>query len=375
MRNTMRGMESLQREARSRSWAWSALLWTGVALFDATQTVVVMHSEGMHHNWTSLFVTDFFSFLPWFAATPFVLKLGRRYPLTHLTPFSNWFVHLTACFSVGAVYSMWTAGFQRALNPYAYPDPKPYLELWRSVFYNGLLSHVILYGVILMVGQMLDSREKIARQQTETAKLNEALSQAQLDVLRKQIEPHFLFNTLNSIAGLVREERNQDAVRMIAGLSDCLRRVLDGSQKQEVTLGEEMEFLEKYLDIQKARFADRLDVRVEVAQELYQAQVPSLILQPMVENAIQHGIARRVRGGSIRVGASQFDGVLVLRVYNDGPSLPADWEGTRSGIGIPNVRSRLQSLYGSASGLQIRNHDQGVEVCLTVPFRESHESQ
>jgi LytS/YehU family sensor histidine kinase len=142
-----------------------------------------------------------------------------------------------------------------------------------------------------------------------------------------------------------------------------------------VTLGEEMEFLEKYLDIQKARFADRLDVRVEVAQELYQAQVPSLILQPMVENAIEHGIAHRVRGGSIRVGASEFDGVLVLRVYNDGPSLPADWERSRSGIGIPNVRSRLQSLYGSASGLQIRNQDQGVEVCLTVPFRESHESQ
>jgi len=234
-----------------------------------------------------------------------------------------------------------------------------------------LLSHVVLYGLILIVGQMLDSREKLAHQQTETAKLNEALSQAQLDALRRQIEPHFLFNTLNSIAGLVREERNEDAIRMIAGLSDCLRRVLDGSQQQEATLGEEVEFLEKYLEIQKARFADRLDVRVEVARELYQAQVPSLILQPMVENAIQHGIARRVRGGSVRVGASQSDGVLVLRVYNDGPSLPADWETSRSGIGIPNVRNRLRSLYGASSGLQIRNQDEGVEVCLTVPFREN----
>jgi len=342
-----------------------------VALFDATQNVVVMHSEGMHHNWKSLFVTNFLSFLPWFVATPFVLRLGRRYPPTQLRPLSTWFVHLIACFIVGAVYSMWTAGFQHALNPYAYPDPKSFLDLWRSLFYNGLLSHVVLYGLILIVGQMLDSREKLAHQQTETAKLNEALSQAQLDALRRQIEPHFLFNTLNSIAGLVREERNEDAIRMIAGLSDCLRRVLDGSQQQEATLGEEVEFLEKYLEIQKARFADRLDVRVEVARELYQAQVPSLILQPMVENAIQHGIARRVRGGSVRVGASQSDGVLVLRVYNDGPSLPADWETSRSGIGIPNVRNRLRSLYGASSGLQIRNQDEGVEVCLTVPFREN----
>ena len=370
-RTTMRDMDIFQQRLRSANWSWSALLWGSVALFDATQTVVVMHSEGMRHNWTLLFLTTFVSFLPWFVATPFVLRLGHRFPPTRLLPLSTWLVHFVACLSVGAVYSAWSAGFQHSLNPYAYSDPKTFLQLWRSLFYNGLLSHVILYGLILMVGQMLESRGKIARQQTEAARLNEELSRAQLDALRRQIEPHFLFNTLNSIAGLVREERNEDAVRMIAGLSDCLRRVLDGSQKQEATLGEEVEFLEKYLEIQKARFAERLDVRVEVDKKLYRAQVPSLILQPMVENAIQHGIARRTRGGSVRVGASQSEGVLVLRVYNDGPSLPPDWEPSRSGIGIPNVRNRLQSLYGDASGVLIRNRDEGVEVCLTVPYRES----
>lgn len=371
MRTTMRDMDIFQQRLRSANWSWSALLWGSVALFDATQTVVVMHSEGMRHNWTLLFLTTFLSFLPWFVATPFVLRLGRRYPPTRLRPLSTWLVHFVACLAVGAVYSAWTAGFQHLLNPYAYADPKTFLQLWESLFYNGLLSHVILYGLILMVGQMLESREKIARQQTEAARLNEELSRAQLDALRRQIEPHFLFNTLNSIAGLVREERNEDAVRMIAGLSDCLRHVLDGSQKQEATLGEEVEFLEKYLEIQKARFAERLNVRVDVDKELYRAQVPSLILQPMVENAIQHGIARRSRGGSVRVGASQSDGWLVLRVYNDGPSLPPDWDRSQSGIGIPNVRNRLQSLYGDASGVRIRNVDEGVEVSLTVPYREN----
>jgi two-component system, LytTR family, sensor kinase len=366
----MREMDNAQNP-RSMNWSWSALLWGSVALFDATQTVVVMHSEDMHHNWISLFLTTFLSFLPWFVATPYVLKLGRRFPPTRLMPLSTWLIHIAACLIVGTVYSAWTAAFQHAFNPYAYADPKTFLQLWSSLFYNGLLSHVILYGLILMVGQMLESRERLARQQTEAARLNEELSRAQLEALRRQIEPHFLFNTLNSIVGLVREQRNEDAVRMIAGLSDCLRRVLDSSQNQEATLGEEIEFLEKYLEIQKARFAERLDVRVDVDKELYKAQVPSLILQPMVENAIQHGISRRSRGGSVRVGASQSDGVLVLRVYNDGPKLPPDWETSRSGIGIPNVRNRLQSLYGDASGVQIRNQDQGVEVCLTVPFRET----
>jgi two-component system, LytTR family, sensor kinase len=366
----MQEMDRAGQTARATNWTWSALLWSAVALFDATQTVVVMHSEGMQHHWVLLFLTTFVSFVPWFVATPLVLDLGRRYPPTRLRPVATWLVHVCACLAVGGLYSAWTAGFQRALNPYAYTDPKTFLQLWGSDFFNGLLSHVILYGVILMVGQMLDTRSRIARQQTETARLNEALSRAQLESLRRQIEPHFLFNTLNAIAGLVREQRNDSAVTMIAGLSDCLRRVLEGSERQQVTLGEEMEFLEKYLEIQKVRFAERLEVRVEVPAELYGAQVPSLILQPMVENAIKHGIARRARGGCVRIGATREGGVLTLRVYNDGPTLPVDWETSRAGIGIPNVRTRLQGLYGEACELQMKNQDEGVEVSVSVPFRE-----
>jgi len=178
-----------------------------------------------------------------------------------------------------------------------------------------------------------------------------------------------LFNTLNAVSGLVREGRNDDAVSMIAGLSDFLRRVLDDSTRQQVPLGEEMEFAQKYLDIQKVRFAERLQLSVDVPRELYPAQVPSLILQPMVENAIKHGIAKRAQGGSIRIAASRCNGMLVLSVCNDGPSLPADWEMTRSGIGISNVRTRLQSLYGDAFELSLRNQEAGgVAVSVSLPF-------
>jgi two-component system LytT family sensor kinase len=192
---------------------------------------------------------------------------------------------------------------------------------------------------------------------------------AQLHALRQQIEPHFLFNTLNSVAGLVREGRNDSAVIMIAELSDLLRRMLDDSTRQQVPLREEMEFAQKYLDIQKSRFADRLQINIDVPGELHLAQVPSLILQPMVENSIKHGIAKLAQGGMIRIAASRSNGMLTLSVFNDGPSLPVDWETMRPGIGISNVRTRLQTLYGDACGICMRNQSSGgVEVSVSLPF-------
>jgi glucose-6-phosphate-specific signal transduction histidine kinase len=350
---------------------WIALLWIGVGLFDATQTVVVMHSEGMIHNWPQLFVTTFLSWLPWALAAPFVLRLSRRYSLWRGdSVIQTLFVHIPACLAVGVVYSAWNAALRAILNPFADAVPKSFMHLWGSLFYNSLLVFAILYGMILLVGTMLESRERLAFQQAETARLNEQLSQAKLDALRRQIEPHFLFNTLNAVTGLVREGRNEAAVGVISRLSDLIRRVLEDSSTQLVTLGEEMEFVGKYLDIQKVRFGDRLQVRVDVPHALYTARVPSLILQPMVENAIKHGIARQARAGTVRIEGSRHGGVLTLRVYNDGPQLTTDWQEQSSGIGIPNVRTRLQSLYGSASEVTIRNCDDGVEAVLSVPLRE-----
>ena len=270
------------------------------------------------------------------------------------------------------VSGAWTAGFERILNPWANASgPGRFVQLFWFRFFSDVVSYLILYAAILGIGYALESRERLARQRTETAQLSEQLSRAQLDSLRRQIEPHFLFNSLNAVAGLVREGRNEAAVNTIAELSDFLRRVLEGSNRQEVSLSEEIEYLQKYLEIQKVRFAERLAIKVQVPRELLHSQVPSLILQPMVENAIKHGIAKRAQGGEIRVSAARSNGMLKLSVYNDGPGLMENRANGLSGIGISNTRTRLQSLYGQSFELSLENHGgHGVEAAISVPYRE-----
>jgi len=349
---------------------WIGFIWLALGLFDATQTVFVMRSEGMHHAWVKLFITMVVAWIPWALATPLVLRLGRRFPPVRFRPLATWLVHLVSAVAIGLTFSAWMTCLEWMMNPYAVPSPRgTFLTIWVDRFNNGILADFLLYGTILIVNSVLESRERLAKQQTETARLNEQLTKAQLRALRQQIEPHFLFNTLNAVSGLVREGRNDAAVSMIAGLSDFLRRVLEDSSRQQVPLQEEMEFTQTYLDIQKVRFADRLQLSVDVPAELYAARVPSLILQPMVENAVKHGIAKRAQGGSIRIAASRINSTLTLSVRNDGPSLPADWEANTTGIGIANVRTRLQSLYGEGFTLNLQNQDAGgVEASVSLPF-------
>ncbi len=355
------------------SLRWIGLLWFAFATVNATEIVGGMRAVGMQHAWARLYLTVWASWLVWALATPFILRLGDRYPPRHYRPLLTWLIHLGACLGIGFVCSVWAAALQIWLQPWGYSVVKGFWETAFTGLYAEFHLFLILYAAILAIHYTLESNRRLAQRETETARLNEQLTRAQLDALRRQLEPHFLFNALNAIAGLVREGRNDAAVSMIAGLSDLLRRVLEVSEKQEVSLGEEMEFLETYLEIQKMRFADRLQLSVNVPAEFMSARVPSLILQPMVENAIEHGIGKRAAGGIISVGAARDNGQLTLSIYNDGPGLPEDGEQLRAGVGISNVRARLLSLYGSACALNIRNRDHGVEVLLSVPFKMGQE--
>jgi two-component system, LytTR family, sensor kinase len=343
----------------------------GLGVFEATQTVMVMRSMGMHHAWIKLFFTVLLSWTPWAVGAPFALRLERAYPLFQKSSAAGWLRHAGLWALIWVGWAAWSAALESLLNPYAPDTPhQGFGLLWQQKLGNLLLSTLVLYAGFLLLGWMLDSRERLAVQKMETARLNEQLAKAQLSALRQQIEPHFLFNTLNTIAGLVREGRNDGAVDMIAGLSDLLRRTLQTSDQQQMELGEELEVVEKYLEIEKARFADRLQVEVDVPEELLRARVPSLILQPIVENAVKHGIAKRVQGGSIAIRAARLNGTLTVSIANDGPGFPRDWQQARKGIGLENVRERLVSLYGAEAELRVCGEPDGARVEIVVPYGE-----
>jgi two-component system LytT family sensor kinase len=365
-------MPTTSNPPKSHNWFWIAGLWAGLGILDATQNVFAMRHEGMHHAWVKLFFVLMLSWLPWVLATPVVVQLERRYPFVR-KPAQGWLIHAGAIFAIDLAWSAWATTLQVLLQPWR-PDfeTAPFLTTWPAKFFGGLVPALILYAVILAVTYVLDSRARAAAQQTYTARLNEQLSYAQLNALQRQIEPHFIFNALNSISGLVREKKNDAAVSMIVALSDFLRRVAGSSNEAQVRLAQEVEFLEKYLQIQEVRFAGRLKLDLQIPEELREARIPNLILQPLAENAIKHGIAKRIQGGEVRVAASRSGSVLHLSVYNDGPLLDRDGPSSKDGIGLSNLRRRLGLLYGGAFTLRLENFGiTGVQVSVALPYSET----
>jgi two-component system LytT family sensor kinase len=366
-------MDLVQSSARSIKWRWIAALWGIGGVFEASQAVLIMRfAENRQHAWPPLFATELATWLPWALATPWVISLARRFPIVRGATARTVAVHLGAFAAISMVAEAWSAALQVMFNPWGNRRPPTFWDTWSVTLLYQVVIFVIAYALILAITYLVDSRESVARQMTETARLNEELSKAQLAALRRQMEPHFMFNTLNSIAGLVRDSRNDAAVSMIVGLSEFLRRASDNSNRSQVTLAEEVEYLQRYTDIQKVRFGDRLLFSVDIPAELLDTHVPNLLLQPLVENAIKHGIAKRVAGGTVRVTGVSRDGSLCLSIYNDGPGFPQDWETQGSGVGLANLRTRLQILYGDASELRMtRAGSDGVEVVVTLPLREA----
>jgi LytS/YehU family sensor histidine kinase len=278
-------------------------------------------------------------------------------------------VHLSAALVISVIRIAWAGALEWAINPLDFEPARSFRSMFFTMVYMQFHTGLIIYGATVAIDRIIDSVRRLAHREAEAARLTGELSKAQLDALRRQLEPHFLFNTLNGISGLVRENRNDAAVAMIAGLSDLLRRVLEDSDKQLVPLAEEVSFLESYVDLQSMRFGDRLRVALSIPLELYGALVPPLVLQPLVENAIVHGIGKLEEGGEIRVTARESEGMLSLYLYNDGPALALPRE-DRTGVGLSNTRGRLVTLYGTDSSVVLRRGAQsGVETIIKVPYR------
>ena len=242
--------------------------------------------------------------------------------------------------------------------------PPEAVRLWFG-FFNAL---ILALGVVATgVARAYSLRLRARRDQA--IQLTSQLAEARLDALRRQLDPHFLFNTLNAISSLV--ERDPRGVRrMIARLGDLLRHSFEGGQESEVTLRRELALLDLYVDIVKVRFQDRLTVDIRVDDVVLDALVPTFILQPLVENAVKHGVERRTEGGLVTVEAVRDGDALVLRVVNDAPAdTPAASPTSRTGVGIRNTRARLEQLYGTRQRFSLeRNAERGVVAEVRLPF-------
>lgn len=360
----------------NRHWLkWAAIFgfWTLFSFLYANQIYLEMlHDPRMHHSWWRILSWQLVVWYIWGCLTPLILWLGRRFPLEVKSQLRGLLVHLPVSAILSAIHIAAATLIRILIEPFdVWSDTRPFSDQYSDMLSNSFLFDFLICWAILGVGYAFDYHEKYRERETRASQLETKLAQAQLESLKMQLHPHFLFNTLHTIAGLVRSNQSKPAVDMIAGLSHLLRHALDSSGEQEVTLREEIKLVETYLGIQKVRFSDRLTVRMDIDPETLDALVPNLILQPLVENAICHGIGLSDSAGLIAVSSSRENGALQIRVSDDGPGLQSGWRMEDSnGIGLANTRQRLTHLYGTEHRFELRNNAiGGVTASLMIPFR------
>ena len=312
----------------------------------------------------------------WAGFTPAILGLQRR--LRWTTRHSRWPVVGVAQIGLAVVVLLLEGaagfGYLALVHPLYWTGR--FLPLGLGFFRGSVVVLAPVYVICALVEHGVQLQRHARQRELREATLATQLAQAQLGALRMQLNPHFLFNSLNAVAGMVREQDTNGAVRAIALLSGLLRGLLDGTRKDEVTLRAELEFVGQYLELERVRFSDRLRVEVEVGDDAWDALVPNLLLQPLVENAIRHGIARRAAAGRLRIAATRSESTLVVEVKDDGPGLSATSSSTGTGVGLANTRQRLEQLYGGRGILTVRNSPGGgVVVRVVVPFHLSPENR
>jgi two-component system, LytTR family, sensor kinase len=353
-------------------WARAALLfglWTLIGLvFTAQWYFAAFRSEQPVALSRALYVQMSWGYL-WALATPLVLWLVRRFPIDKQNWRRNALTHLLT--STLLIFVVGIVGHIILYLNYGRAAGRPYLfqnSLRHAV--NNYTEGMGVYLLIMFLAYAYSYYQRYRQGELRAAQLETQLSQAQLQALKMQLHPHFLFNTLHSISALLHRD-TEAARKMITRLGDFLRLTLENSGTQEVTLKQEIEFLRCYLEIERIRFQDRLTTRVFVDPEVLDTRVPNLILQPIVENAIRHGVAPRSTPGEIEIRAKQEDGFLRIRIRDNGPGLPMNRTVDslfKKGLGLMNTQTRLDRLYGDGHRFEIANDPSGgLAVTLKIP--------
>jgi two-component system LytT family sensor kinase len=348
-----------------RSHAW-LLVTAGWALFGVVcglQVWLSMITHGHSLARMTLFYVSVWAL--WIPATFAVGALARRLPLVPVRRMAV-LIHLLVACVWGVVHAALWVQLTLLLVPYDRMNPTSFTRAFTSTAFFQMPTELVLYALVALSAHALDYYARDRAREVRSAQLESSLAEARLHALELQIQPHFLFNTLNAVSALVRTGQPKDAVRMIGGLSDLLRYVLDRSGGQRVRVEEEAEMLRQYLEIQRLRFPDRLTYEIEVAPEARRAAVPVLLLQPLAENAIRHGIAGSTGAGRVHLRVFRQDDTLRVEMQNSGRL--GDTHGR--GIGIANTVARLEQLYGEHQAFELTGESDGVMARVTIPWSE-----
>lgn len=301
----------------------------------------------------------------WALAVPLLQWFARRHPLDRMHWLSGAAMQVAVGVAAALAHRALELSLQRLLPQHLFVMGDPYPESRGEFVASALTGNLGMYAILLAAVYCADYYARYRERELAASQLQGQLAHAQLQALRMQLNPHFLFNAMNSISMLVRGGRNAEAVRMLAGLGDLLRSVLEEDRPHEVPLRDELQFLGRYLEIEQIR-AGRLRVTMRVAPETMDARVPNLILQPIVENAIRHGIAPSSTASLVEIDARRENGSLLLSVRDDGPGVRADG---REGVGLRNTRARLARMYGERQHLELANAEEGgARVTIRLPF-------
>lgn len=361
---------ALQRKYLKWVIIWG--VWTFIGLIFTSQVALQSQlSENPTPFWRVL-SWQLASGYVWFLISPVILWLGRVFNFEN----GRWKISLP----VHLVASIIVAVLQLSVDAFVLPKlgymqryaDATYFEKLKILLLINVHLGVAIYWAVLGSQQAIKYYRKYRERELRTSQLEARLATTRLQVLKMQLHPHFLFNTLNAISELIYRDP-ESAERMISDLSDLLRMSFENLEVQEIPLKQELEFLEKYLEIELTRFHDRLKVEMNIAPDTLDASVPNMILQPLVENAIKHGIGPRSEGGKIDIAASRQNGHLELTVRDNGLGVPfGDVEHLVEGVGISNTRRRLKHLYGEGHSFKLSNEAaSGLAVDLVIPYKEA----
>ena len=349
-------------------WILVFAFWTLLGLAFACQFYLYNSRAGWPVSWKEAMRSSLADWYLFALLSIPAMRLARRFPFR----FPEWggaaLLHLGGSFVFSLVFILlrsWVAQWQSWADGRPAPFGKTFGFLLIKTFYLNLL----VYWIIISIKHAFEYYQKFHERELRTSELERNLAQARLQALQMQLNPHFLFNTLHTISALMHRDV-EAADRMVARLSDLLRLALDNTHDHEVTLRQELDFLRRYLEIEQTRFRERLTVKMAIDPAALEAQVPNLVLQPLVENAIRHGIEPHAKNGVIELKATLESGKLILQVRDNGSGLPkSSHHKLEGGIGVSNTKARLEQLYGAGQKLEFDNAETGGLIArVTIPF-------